>query len=106
MAYRDVTPTEAQKLLQENPKLGVLDVRTPHEYRSHRVAGAKLLPVQELADRWQELDAESEWLVLCEHGGRSAFACELLGQAGFRQLVNMRGGMAQWLASGLPVQRG
>ena len=43
------------------------------------------------------------WLVHCEHGVRSRSACQMLQQLGFGQLVNLRGGLAQWVADGLPL---
>ncbi|MGE3173132.1 MAG: rhodanese-like domain-containing protein [Planctomycetota bacterium] len=105
MTYRDLDPADAQRALQQDPTLKLLDVRTDYEHRSHRLPGAVLLPVQELAMRADELDAGANWLVYCEHGRRSVFACEMLEQAGFTQVTNLRGGMANWLAAGLPVER-
>jgi rhodanese-related sulfurtransferase len=32
-------------------------------------------------------------------------ACTILANAGFTQLANLRGGMANWLGCGLPVER-
>ena len=105
MAYRDLPPREAQLELQRDPSLRVLDVRTEPEHRQHRLPGAVLLPVQELAQRCHELDADANWIVCCEHGRRSVMACEFLAQAGFQKLANLRGGMAHWLGCGLPVER-
>jgi rhodanese-related sulfurtransferase len=105
MPFRDLDPKAAEQALRADPTLRVLDVRTDEEYRSHRLPGAVLLPVQELEDRWQELDRDANWLVHCEHGRRSLFACEFLHQAGFTRLTNLRGGLAHWLDCGLPVEQ-
>ena len=104
--YLDVTPAEACAALQDDPDLIVLDVRTQQEFRQHRIAAAVLLPVQELPQRVGELDPDRRYVVTCEHGVRSRMACALLGQAGFRDLRNVVGGMARWLGDGLPVDRG
>ena len=105
MAFRDLEPADAQRELQGDAALRVLDVRTPREYQSHHLPGAVLIPVQELAQRCGELDAQANWLVYCEHGRRSVVACELLAQRRFGRLANLRGGMAHWLGCGLPVER-
>ena len=76
MNYRDLEPEQAQRELQRDPTLRILDVRTEPEHRSHRLPNATLLPVQELAQRMHELDADANWLVHCEHGRRSLFACQ------------------------------
>jgi rhodanese-related sulfurtransferase len=105
MPYRDLAPADAQLELQRDPTLRLLDVRTEREHRMHHLPNAVLLPVQELAQRAGELDAEANWLVYCEHGRRSVVACTILANAGFTQLANLRGGMANWLGCGLPVER-
>lgn len=105
MNYRDLSPEDAQKELASDATLKLLDVRTAPEHRSYRLRGAALLPVQELATRLQELDPNTNWLVYCEHGRRSLVACEILAQAGFSKLTNLRGGIAHWVGKGLPVER-
>ena len=106
MAYRDLDPADAQRELQSDPTLRILDVRTEPEYRSHRLPNATLIPVQELAGRLHELDPKANWLVHCEHGRRSLAACDILGAAGFGKLANLRGGLAYWSGCGLPLVQG
>jgi rhodanese-related sulfurtransferase len=103
MSYRDLDPETAHQELRTDPTLRLLDVRTPDEYASHRLPNALLVPVQELRARLSELDPAANWLVHCEHGRRSIFACELLAAAGFTQLANLRGGLAHWAGQGLPL---
>lgn len=105
MSYRDLDPAEAQALLQNDPTLRILDVRTAEEFQSHRLPEALLIPVQELHLRLHELDQETNWLVHCEHGRRSLFACDMLAAAGFKKLTNLRGGLAYWAGCGLPLVR-
>jgi rhodanese-related sulfurtransferase len=105
MSHRDIEPQAAQAELQSDQGLRVLDVRTPREHQSHRLAGSILIPLQELHLRVQELDADAHWLVHCEHGVRSLAACRMLAQAGFEKLTNLRGGIAHWMSCGLPIER-
>ena len=89
-------------------KLGqvpLIDVRTPGEYGSGHVAGAQSIPLNELGGRIAELDAykgEEVW-VICQVGGRSASAAQMLTDKGFKT-VNVLGGTAAWRASGKPVE--
>lgn len=106
MSYRDLDPETAHRELQQDSTLRILDVRTVEEFTSHRLPNALLVPVQELAERLHELDREANWLVHCEHGRRSLWACELLVEAGFRKLANLRGGLAYWAGCGLPLDSG
>ena len=106
MNYRDLDPAAAQQELQTDTTLRLLDVRTAPEHASHRLPNATLIPVQELDRRLAELDKNANWLVHCEHGRRSVFACEILAQAGFKRLANLRGGLAYWAGCGLPLVQG
>jgi metal-sulfur cluster biosynthetic enzyme/rhodanese-related sulfurtransferase len=95
--YRDVTAAEAIALREKTPELVVLDVRTPAEFASGHIPGARLLPLDELDDRLAELPPkDTPMLVHCAAGGRSAAACELLGQRGWSRLMNLVGGMHAW----------
>lgn len=105
MSYRDLSPEDALDELSTDATWKVLDVRTDAEHQMYRLPGSVLLPVQELARRHEELDKSAKWLVYCEHGRRSLFACEILQQAGFENLTNLRGGIAHWIGRGLPVQQ-
>ena len=105
MSYQSLSPQNAHQALQTDTELKVLDVRTEPEYQMHRIAGAQLLPVQELEARYQELDREVGYIVTCEHGMRSVAACEFLTAMGFKNLTNLVGGMAQWVGEGLPAVR-
>lgn len=84
----------------------VLDVRTPAEHADARIPGSLHIPLPELRARIAEVDASTEWTVCCGGGYRSTIACSLLEARGFRGLVDVRGGMAGWLAAGLPAERG
>ena len=93
----DLTPAEAADLMdQGRDELCVLDVRTLREHELHRIPGAELLPIQELAMNVHTLDPERPTLVYCEHGIRSLQAAAFLKQLGFSHVFNLRGGISQW----------
>ncbi|MDF3819802.1 rhodanese-like domain-containing protein [Leptospira sp. 96542] len=74
----------------------VLDVRNPNEQQIALVPGTdKLIPVGELSARIEEIkdQTEREILVYCRSGGRSAMACNLLAEAGFKSYKNVAGGV-------------
>jgi rhodanese-related sulfurtransferase len=82
----------------------LIDVRTPGEFASGHVPGAKNIPLDELPARMGELgDPAAEVFVICEVGGRSAQAASSLAAAG-RRAVNVKGGTRAWKAAGLPVE--
>ena len=74
----------------------LLDVRKPREYEITNLGGT-LIPLDELPDRLDELEAHrnEEIVVHCRTGGRSAKATALLRQQGF-DAKNLRGGVHAW----------
>lgn len=74
----------------------LLDVRQPGEYEQERIPGARLIPLPELPARVTELDPEKPLIAYCAIGGRSRAAAQYLSGRGFRQVFNLRGGIAAW----------
>jgi thioredoxin len=105
--FKSINPKKAAEMIASE-KPFVLDVRTPHEFYTERIAGAKLIPVAQLADRIGELDAykNKPVLVYCRSGNRSIVASQILIRNGFKKVYNMRSGIAGWVRNKLPVERG
>lgn len=89
---------EARKLIAETPAsdITVLDVRQPGEYEQEHIPGAKLIPLGDLGDRVNELDTEKPIAVYCAIGGRSRVAAQMLAGKGFKEVINMAGGIKAW----------
>ena len=96
----EVSAAEAKRLLWEaHPgEMLLLDCRTPDEHATAKIAGALLLPMQELPERIGELEAwkAKPIIVHCHHGVRSAHAIAFLRGQGFSRLTNLSGGIDRW----------
>ncbi len=101
--YTDVTTSQAKNMVDSDPFLVVLDVRTRSEYDSGHIRNAKLIPLAELAGRLNELNKADRTLVYCKLGGRSSQASQILADDGFLYVFNMLGGIAAWISDGYPV---
>lgn len=84
----------------------LVDVREAHEVRrmAYGVERVLHLPLSELERRHHELPLDAELLMACAAGGRSEQAMHYLIHHGHRKVRNLAGGMAAWLAHGLPVR--
>lgn len=82
--------------------LAVLDVREPVEWSHGHIDGAQHIPLGELVERFAEVPADVQVLVVCKVGGRSAQATGYLVQNGV-QAINLDGGMLEWQAAGRPM---
>ncbi len=83
----------------------LLDVRTLEEYAAGHVAGAKLIPVQVLAEHLNEVPKDKQVYVYCHSGTRSARAAKLLAAHGFKNIENIEGGIVAWKEAGYPVEK-
>ena len=99
--FPNITVADVQKKINAKNNILLLDVRTVTEFDgplSH-IAGAVLLPIQELEQRVDELNEhkEKEIIVICRSGNRSQTGTRILISHGFNA-VNMLGGMEAWNA--------
>lgn len=98
---REVSRDEAQKLIDDGAQL--IDVRAEHEWDAGRIAGAKHLPLAELAQRTGEIDKDRPVVLYCRGGTRSTMAAEALAEAGF-DAAKLSEGIVGWDAADLPLE--
>ena len=101
--YGDVSVSEAWDLIQNEPEMVILDVRTQSEYEEAHIEGAINIPVEEIADRLNELSANDVILVYCRTGNRSGTAVGIMEENGFSKIYHMHEGISTWISEGLPV---
>jgi molybdopterin/thiamine biosynthesis adenylyltransferase/rhodanese-related sulfurtransferase len=92
----EITPRELNRKLRNGSQVMLLDVREPNEWNIAHLEGALLIPQGDLLARMNELDSTRKIVVYCRSGARSARAVQLLRDAGFRRLKNLRGGIHAW----------
>ncbi len=100
-----LSPSEAATWIKEKKNLQLVDVRTPGEYAEGHLAGAKLIPVQEIDKRLSEIDKSKPVLLYCRSGHRSGNALKILQDHGYAQAKHLEGGIKAWQAAGLPVTK-
>lgn len=93
-----VSPKEAARRLNEEPDWILLDVREPYEYEIAHLPKARLIPLNRLLERINELSTDDTRSIMayCHRGVRSLQALRLLKRQGFNRLVNMDGGIDRW----------
>ena len=104
-----VPPRELFQRLTGGSQTELLDVRTPGEFAAAHVAGAQIIPLDQLdaaAFLKQRGESDKPLYVLCQSGGRAQRAIEKFQRAGFNGCVLVEGGTQAWMDSGLPVERG
>jgi len=95
---REISVQDLAERVAKGEKPFLLDVRQKWEHDLARLPGSFLVPLDELAARTEDLEAEKDQLVVCycHHGVRSLHAALILGAAGFKDAVSLRGGIDAW----------
>ncbi len=95
---KEITVEELKSRLDNGEQLNVIDVREPEEYNESNL-GVKLIPLGNIMgmmfDEIEDLKDE-ELIIHCRSGKRSMQACMVLEQAGFKNTVNVTGGILAW----------
>jgi sulfur-carrier protein adenylyltransferase/sulfurtransferase len=100
----EITVSELKQRLDKGDKLKLVDVREPNEYEINRIPGTVLIPLGDIPRRYNELDPTDEIVVHCKMGGRSAKAADFLRSVGFKRVLNLRGGILEWIDKVDPSQ--
>lgn len=104
-AYAAVLPQEAIQLMNQGAH--VYDLRDGEAFAAGHINGARHLDAGQHATAAEALKKFKERLLVlyCENGSISTALTRQLHAAGFTKVFNLRGGLAQWRADGLPLQR-
>jgi DMSO/TMAO reductase YedYZ molybdopterin-dependent catalytic subunit/rhodanese-related sulfurtransferase/glyoxylase-like metal-dependent hydrolase (beta-lactamase superfamily II) len=88
------------------PRLQLVDVRSPAETAGGTIPGAREIPLAALTDSISALDQASPVVVYCASGYRSVVAMSVLRASGFEDVSDLVGGFGAWQCAGLPSSVG
>lgn len=95
---KTISVEDLKAKIDAGEKINLVDVREPHEHEAFNIGGI-LLPlgkVQSLeTDEIDHLKNETVY-VYCRSGNRSGQACLMLEPYGFKDIINVSGGMLAW----------
>lgn len=96
---KDITPLELKERISAGEKLHIIDVREQYEYDEFNI-GAKLIPLGDLRNVVEDLHdwSDTEVVVHCRSGARSAAAKAFLMQNGFINVRSLLGGIVAYQA--------
>ena len=96
VGFGNITVDQVQKVIEENPDLVLLDVRTQLEHDEDALEGSILIPIDEITARLSEIDKDTPYLLFCRSGIRSGQVYDYLKSEGYTKLFNMQGGMVEY----------
>lgn len=95
-AVEEISALELKRRRDEGDAIEVIDVRDPHEWAICRIPKTRLVPLGSLMEHLHEFDSARTYVVHCKSGIRSAKAIGQLRRAGFKRLLNLKGGILAW----------
>ena len=92
------------RILQTDPSIQVVDVRSRSEWLKGHLPGAISIPLLDLDSKGRFIDLSGPSLVYCHEGYRATTAASILLREGARDIGILIDGIEGWLASGLPLE--
>lgn len=104
---RECDVSEVKKRLDQGDKFTLIDCREDNEWQADHIPGAIHLG-KGIIERDIEMcvpDVNSEIVIYCGGGYRSALATASLQEMGYRKVTSMAGGIKAWRDAKLPLQK-
>lgn len=102
---QNVTVNTAAELIEKDPDIVILDVRTPIEYWFSHIENAVNINYYSFSfkSKLGKLDRSKTYLVHCHSGVRSGNTIPMMQEAGIRNIYHMDGGFRAWTNADLPT---
>lgn len=81
-----------------NKKVQLIDVRTPNEFKSRSIKGAKNIDFYsgDFSSEFNKLDTQKPIYIYCQSGTRSKYASKKLTAMGFTVIYDLKGGISNY----------
>jgi len=103
LGYQNITVEQAKELIETNPFLVILDVRTELEFQNGHIEHAINIPIDDLQQRQGILIFKDDLLVYCRAGVRSLRAMQFFAGTPFLIVYNMVDGIEAWEQAEYPI---
>lgn len=95
VSMANYTVKEVEEKLAAGEKLHLVDVREDFEVAQGMIPGSIHINLQTIPEKMNQLDKDTEYILICRSGNRSGQAQEFLENNGYTA-ANMTGGMMNW----------
>ncbi len=103
---REITINDVKQKLDDGEKFHFIDVREDHEWNQGHASGAQHLGRGIIERDIENVvpDKDTEIVLYCGGGYRSALAADNLQKMGYRKVYSMIGGIRAWREGGYPME--
>ncbi len=106
MGKAGLSPTQAVLMINRE-KAQIVDVRSPEEFSTGHLIGAKNIAMDVLESSLGKAinDKKRPLILVCASGVRSQRAQKIATKPGFEQAHSLSGGLKIWLEANLPLEK-
>ncbi len=104
--FAGVLQIEPEWVHAHKKELFIVDVREAEEVENSPlgvIEDSTVIPLSTLRERVAEVPRDRPTVFVCPAGARSAIAAQIAERAGVEKTANVRGGLFEWQALGLPM---
>lgn len=91
--------------ISSGKELYLLDIRSEAEVMQGGLPNSEHLPMHLIPMKMNEFPKDKDIVLYCRSGARSYHACMYLMQQGFKNVINLRGGIIDWVRNGYEIVR-
>lgn len=92
----EITVQELKARYDRGERPTVIDVREQYEWDIARLPYTRLIPMDQIPERLNEISREEEVILMCRSGKRSMAVLEYLQSQGYTRVKNLVGGLLAW----------
>jgi len=92
----EMTALELNKYISDNSGTILIDVRESWEYSVAAIKRSVHIPISEIQNRMFDFDESHTIVFICHHGVRSRMVGAYFEQNGYKDIINLRGGIDSW----------
>ena len=93
---KSISAKELNELLNSSDKIQIVDVREHFEWDICHIEGALNIPMNLIVESIDKISKEITTVVMCHHGVRSMNVILYLESIGYKNLINLQGGIHAW----------
>tara|TARA_Y100000991_G_C21830050_1_gene287724 strand:+ start:193 stop:531 length:339 start_codon:yes stop_codon:yes gene_type:complete len=93
---KSISAKELNELINSAEKIQIIDVREHFEWDISHIEGALNIPMNLIVESVDKISKDVTTVVMCHHGIRSINVIHYLESIGYKNLINLDGGINAW----------
>lgn len=93
---KSISAKELNELINSAEKIQIIDVREQFEWNICHIEGALNIPMNLIIESTNKISKDITTVIICHHGTRSMNVIHYLESKGYKNLINLDGGIHAW----------